>query len=82
MLYLPRGTVHHAAAQEVDSAHLTISTYQRWTHADLMQVWGHADLMHCGHEHAQRSIRQNVPVATIFLQEACKLCRPCLFPPP
>jgi hypothetical protein len=45
VLYLPRGTVHQAAAQQRDSAHLTISTYQRWSQGDLaatlLQVgWG------------------------------------------
>lgn len=35
MLYLPRGTVHQAVAQSADSVHLTISTYQRWTHGEL-----------------------------------------------
>lgn len=29
ILYMPRGTVHQAAAQSEDSAHVTISTYQR-----------------------------------------------------
>lgn len=40
MLYLPRGTIHQAAAQGVHSSHLTISTYQRWSAADLLQVRG------------------------------------------
>mmetsp|Transcript_19114 Transcript_19114/g.53280 ORF Transcript_19114/g.53280 Transcript_19114/m.53280 type:complete len:526 (+) Transcript_19114:205-1782(+) len=35
VLYMPRGTVHQAAAQKKDSAHLTISTYQRWSWGDL-----------------------------------------------
>lgn len=35
VLYMPRGTIHQAAAQDTDSAHLTISTYQRWTWGDL-----------------------------------------------
>jgi ribosomal protein L16 Arg81 hydroxylase len=35
-LYMPRGTVHQAEAVEgVDSSHLTISTYQRCSFADL-----------------------------------------------
>lgn len=38
MLYMPRGCIHQAVAQEGDSAHLTISTYQRWSFADLLQV--------------------------------------------
>lgn len=38
VLYMPRGCIHQAAAQESDSAHLTISTYQRWSFADLLQV--------------------------------------------
>ncbi|PRW61282.1 bifunctional lysine-specific demethylase and histidyl-hydroxylase MINA [Chlorella sorokiniana] len=36
-LYMPRGCIHQAVAQEGDSAHLTISTYQRWSFADLLQ---------------------------------------------
>ncbi|GLI67008.1 hypothetical protein VaNZ11_011104 [Volvox africanus] len=35
VLYVPRGTVHQAVAQEEGSCHLTISTYQRWTWGDL-----------------------------------------------
>ena len=35
VLYMPRGTIHQAVAQSQDSIHLTISTYQRWTHGDL-----------------------------------------------
>jgi hypothetical protein len=35
VLYLPRGTVHQAEAQQCDSAHVTISTYQRWSWAEL-----------------------------------------------
>lgn len=36
VLYMPRGTVHQAvAADEGDSDHLTISTYQRSSYADL-----------------------------------------------
>lgn len=38
VLYMPRGCIHQASAQEGDSAHLTISTYQRWSFADLLQV--------------------------------------------
>jgi lysine-specific demethylase/histidyl-hydroxylase NO66 len=35
-LYMPRGTVHQAeAVQEGDCSHLTISTYQRCSFADL-----------------------------------------------
>jgi lysine-specific demethylase/histidyl-hydroxylase NO66 len=37
VLYLPRGTIHQAVAQSEDSGHLTISTYQRWSAADLLQ---------------------------------------------
>lgn len=35
VLYLPRGTIHQAVAQEEGSTHLTLSTYQRWTWGDL-----------------------------------------------
>jgi hypothetical protein len=37
VLYLPRGTIHQAVAHEESSSHLTISTFQRWTAADLLQ---------------------------------------------
>lgn len=36
VLYVPKGIVHQALAQNEDSVHLTISTYQRWTWGDLM----------------------------------------------
>lgn len=36
VLYLPRGTVHQAVAQDEASVHLTISTYQKWTWGDLV----------------------------------------------
>lgn len=36
VLYMPRGTIHQAAADGAsDSDHLTISTYQRSSYADL-----------------------------------------------
>ena len=36
-LYMPRGTIHMAVANRDQlSAHLTISTYQRWTRLDLV----------------------------------------------
>eukprot|EP00775_Hariotina_reticulata_P000580 gene580-859_t len=35
VLYLPRGAVHQAVAAGSDSSHLTISTYQRSSYADL-----------------------------------------------
>ena len=39
LLYLPRGTVHAAeAVGEEGSCHVTISTYQTWTLATLLQV--------------------------------------------
>ena len=37
VLYLPRGTIHQAVAQADASCHLTISSYQRWAAADLLQ---------------------------------------------
>ncbi|GAB4813452.1 hypothetical protein N2152v2_000498 [Parachlorella kessleri] len=37
VLYMPRGTIHQAKALNGHSSHLTISTYQRWAWADLMQ---------------------------------------------
>ena len=43
VLYMPRGTIHQAVAQSADCVHLTISTYQRWTHGDLaMRILGKA----------------------------------------
>lgn len=38
VLYMPKGIVHQAKAQEVDSVHLTISTYQRWSWGDLLST--------------------------------------------
>jgi hypothetical protein len=38
VLYLPRGMVHQAAAQQGESSHITISTYQRWSMADFAVV--------------------------------------------
>ncbi|GLC34207.1 hypothetical protein PLESTB_001610800 [Pleodorina starrii] len=35
VLYIPRGTVHQAEAQEEGSCHLTISTFQQWTWGSL-----------------------------------------------
>lgn len=37
VLYIPRGTIHQAEAQMHSSSHLTLSTYQRWSAADLVQ---------------------------------------------
>ena len=43
MLYMPRGTVHQAVAQEGDSCHVTISTYQHWAWGDCAaQIMGEA----------------------------------------
>lgn len=38
VLYLPKGTVHQAMAQNEHCVHLTVSTYQRWTWADLTEA--------------------------------------------
>lgn len=38
VLYMPKGIVHQAKAQEMDSVHLTISTYQRWSWGDLLST--------------------------------------------
>lgn len=38
MLYLPRGTIHQAAAQSADSAHVTVSTYQGFSWGDVAQA--------------------------------------------
>ena len=35
VLYMPKGIIHQALAQDEDSVHLTLSTYQRWTWGDL-----------------------------------------------
>lgn len=47
-LYMPRGTVHQAAASGgADSSHLTISTYQRCSYADLaMHLLQVGDALH------------------------------------
>ena len=44
MLYLPRGTVHQAVAQEGGSTHLTLSTYQNWTWGSLAACVVHTAL--------------------------------------
>ena len=36
VLYVPRGVVHQAAAEEAGSCHLTVSTYQHWTVGNLL----------------------------------------------
>lgn len=38
ILYMPRGTVHQAVAQEEASSHLTISTYQGFSFGVLAQA--------------------------------------------
>ena len=35
VLYMPKGIIHQAVAQDEDSVHLTISTYQTWSWGDL-----------------------------------------------
>ena len=45
VLYMPKGTVHQALAQESDSVHLTLSTYQRWTWGDVTSVMLQETLM-------------------------------------
>jgi hypothetical protein len=56
-LYMPRGTVHQAEAVEVDSSHLTISTYQRCSYGDLathvLQVGGWAGAWQVCHSSLQ-----------------------------
>lgn len=37
VLYLPRGTIHEAEAQEETSSHLTLSTYQKWNWHELAE---------------------------------------------
>lgn len=37
VLYMPRGTIHHAVAGIQGSSHLTLSTYQHWTWGELAQ---------------------------------------------
>lgn len=37
VLFMPRGTVHQAIAQEEASCHVTVSTYQKWALADFAQ---------------------------------------------
>ena len=38
ILYMPRGTIHQAVAQESASTHLTISTYQGFSYGVLAQA--------------------------------------------
>ena len=61
MLYMPRGTIHQAQAQQEDSVHLTISTYQRWTHAELLQRW-------LG---AAAAASRCTPLCTCFMRNHC-----------
>ena len=38
VLFMPRGTIHQAQAQQEASCHMTISTYQKWALADFAQA--------------------------------------------
>ncbi|GAX75760.1 hypothetical protein CEUSTIGMA_g3203.t1 [Chlamydomonas eustigma] len=44
VLYLPRGTIHQAVAQEGGSTHLTLSTYQNWTWGNFASTLIHTAL--------------------------------------
>ena len=44
VLYMPRGTIHQAVAQSGGSTHLTLSTYQNWTWANLATCMMHTAL--------------------------------------
>ena len=67
VLYMPRGTIHQAVAQEGASTHLTISTYQNWTYATLAQA-----LLHAGMQGQQEpvclplSLRHALPPGFLF----------------
>jgi len=41
---MPRGTIHQAVAQTGGSTHLTISTYQNWSWANLATCMMHTAL--------------------------------------
>ncbi|KAK9820082.1 hypothetical protein WJX72_005919 [[Myrmecia] bisecta] len=63
VLYLPRGTVHQAEAQEGHSTHITLSTYQHWSNADLAQrVLGAAMAVQKEATGLPLPLRQGLPV--------------------
>lgn len=59
VLYMPRGTVHQAAAQSAASSHITLSTYQRWSTLDL----------------ASGAIREALNAVTGEVRPAAPLCQ-------
>lgn len=70
VLYMPRGTVHQAAASDAaPSAHVTISTHQRASYGDLaLHLIGNA--LRCQHDEAEialpASARRGPPPGLVF----------------
>eukprot|EP00803_Ostreobium_quekettii_P009229 evm.model.scf_368.8 EVM.evm.TU.scf_368.8 scf_368:75707-77381(-) len=67
VLYVPRGIVHQAVAQDGASVHLTISTYQRWTWGDLAAtVVQGAVMAQKGPDCAPHCLRQGLPHGFVY----------------
>lgn len=67
VLYMPRGTIHQAVAQEGASSHLTISTYQNFTFGTLAQAALHTAMQ--GQEEPiclPLSLRHSLPPGFLF----------------
>lgn len=56
VLYMPRGTVHQAQANQGGSSHLTLSAYQRWNFATLATT-----LLACMAENAPMGMQHDNP---------------------
>ncbi|KAG2434336.1 hypothetical protein HYH02_012356 [Chlamydomonas schloesseri] len=66
VLYVPRGVVHQAAAQEQGSCHLTISTYQHWTVANLAGEVLKQSMAPDVLSHVPLDLRAGLPLGTIY----------------
>lgn len=67
ILYMPRGTIHQAVAQQEASTHLTISTYQKFSYGTLAQAVLHSAMQ--GHQEPAclpLSLRDSLPPAFLF----------------
>lgn len=77
VLYMPRGTVHQAAAQAGFSTHVTISTFQNWSQLDLASIALREAL-----GTAERALRPSLPLRRSlplgFLEEEDKQQRAAL----
>ena len=77
MLYLPRGTVHQAVAQEGGSTHLTLSTYQNWTWGSLAACVVHTALDSQG-EVRGKGVKGGLGSVT-YVAEASRMHHVCIF---